>query len=124
MTEELSGSRSSSSEFSDKVLEELERLTVQDLLDEQADEFVILSMLETNGVAHVGVSRVDVVAAKARKLLGEYQDVMPEELPKALPPRRGVEHVIEVLPGQVPPAANYHRIPKSWDDELKVVKSD
>ena len=34
------------------------------------------------------VPNVDVVvAAEAIKLLEEYQDVMPEELPKVLPPR-------------------------------------
>jgi hypothetical protein len=66
------------------------------------------------------ISKVDTVAAaEAAKLMEEYAGVMPEELPKTWPPRRGVQHVIEVIPGQVPLAANYHRIPKSWDDALQ-----
>ena len=65
-------------------------------------------------------SKVDTVAAaEAAKLMEEYAGVMPEELPKTWPPSRGVQHVIEVIPGQVPLAANYHRIPKSWDDALQ-----
>jgi transposase InsO family protein len=108
-------STSSNEELPEKVLKELSDMTVQDLFHEHQDEF-ICSLLEDIG----DVPKVDVVvAAEAVKLLEEYQDVMPEELPKVLPPRRGVEHVIEVVPGQVPPAANYHRIPKSWDDELQ-----
>jgi DNA-directed RNA polymerase subunit H (RpoH/RPB5) len=106
---------SSNEELPEKVLTELSELAVQDFFDEHDDEFV-LSMLEDI----VDVPNVDVVvAAEAAKLLEEYQDVMSEELPKVLPPRRGVEHVIEVMPGQVPPAVNYRRIPKSWDDELQ-----
>ncbi|XP_070039913.1 uncharacterized protein [Nicotiana tomentosiformis] len=37
------------------------------------------------------------------KLLEENKDVMPEELPKHLPPRREVDHKIELEPGAKPP---------------------
>lgn len=32
------------------------------------------------------------------QLLEEYKDVFPNELPKALPPIRGVEHQIDLVP--------------------------
>jgi len=33
------------------------------------------------------------------KVLEEFKDVMPVELPKRLPPRREVDHAIELEPG-------------------------
>ncbi|XP_059437724.1 uncharacterized protein LOC132170646 [Corylus avellana] len=46
-------------------------------------------------------------------LLEEFEDVMPPELPKTLPPRRNVDHRIELLPGSTPPArAPYRMSPK------------
>ncbi len=33
-----------------------------------------------------------------KQVLNEFSDVMPEELPKDLPPRRRVDHAIEVMP--------------------------
>jgi hypothetical protein len=38
------------------------------------------------------------------ELLEEFEDVMPSELPKTLPPKRVVDHKIEILPGSTPPA--------------------
>ncbi|XP_015084310.1 uncharacterized protein LOC107027747 [Solanum pennellii] len=47
------------------------------------------------------------------ELLKQYADVMPPELPKKLPPRRDIDHKIELLPGTVAPAqAPYRMAPK------------
>lgn len=35
-------------------------------------------------------------------ILQEYIDVMPPELPKKLPPRRFIDHQIELVPGVKP----------------------
>jgi hypothetical protein len=35
-------------------------------------------------------------------LLDEYIDVFPDELPKALPPKRAMDHRIDLLPGSTP----------------------
>jgi hypothetical protein len=40
-------------------------------------------------------------------LLKEYSDVFPKDLPPGLPPRRDVDHGIDLLPGSTPP----HRAP-------------
>ena len=37
-------------------------------------------------------------------VLAEFRDVMPPELPKHLPPRRTIDHQIELVPGSTPPA--------------------
>jgi len=44
------------------------------------------------------------VLEKVVELLEEFEDVMPSELPKTLPPKRVVDHKIEILPGSTPPA--------------------
>ena len=38
------------------------------------------------------------------KILKEFRDVMPVELPKKLPPRQPIDHKIELLPGKKAPA--------------------
>ncbi|GAV69881.1 gag-asp_proteas domain-containing protein [Cephalotus follicularis] len=44
------------------------------------------------------------------KLLEEFKDIMPLELPDGLPPRRGVDHKIELIPGSRAPAKAPHRM--------------
>ena len=43
-------------------------------------------------------------------VLEKYKDVMPDSLPKSLPPRRMIDHEIELLPGAKPPAKNAYRM--------------
>jgi hypothetical protein len=38
-----------------------------------------------------------------KKLLGEFRDVFPSELPKGIPPSRNLEHKIQIVPGSEPP---------------------
>ncbi|XP_012081555.2 uncharacterized protein LOC105641579 [Jatropha curcas] len=40
----------------------------------------------------------------------EYKDIMPEQLPKIIPPCRDVDHQIELLPGAKPPARAPYRM--------------
>ena len=44
------------------------------------------------------------------EVLEEFGDVMPKELPKTLPPRRAVDHKIELEPGAKPPARPPYRM--------------
>ena len=45
-----------------------------------------------------------------QKLLTEYADVFPEDLPNRLPPDRGVGHTIPLEPGQKPPFRPLYRL--------------
>ena len=45
-----------------------------------------------------------------KKVLKEFKDVMPKELPKRLLPRRNIDHEIELLPGGKPPARAPYRM--------------
>jgi len=50
------------------------------------------------------------VPEKVAELLVEFSDVMPAELPKTLPPRRAVDHKIELMLGSIPPARVPYRM--------------
>jgi len=45
-----------------------------------------------------------VLSPDAAKLVKEYTDVFPEELPDGLPPKRNVDHRINIEPCQKPPS--------------------
>ena len=47
--------------------------------------------------------------SEVEALLEEFKDVLPKELPAGLPPKRGVEHAIELVEGSRPPAAPLRR---------------
>ena len=51
----------------------------------------------------------------AEALLAEFADVFPDKLPPGLPPKRGVEHAIELKPGARPPPVRPLRHQSSKD---------
>ncbi|KAK0606869.1 hypothetical protein LWI29_005470 [Acer saccharum] len=61
----------------------------------------------------------DPMPAKVQAVLNEYKDVMPQELPKKLPPRREVDHQIELEPGAKPPAMAPYRMAPPELEELR-----
>nr|XP_016497969.1 PREDICTED: uncharacterized protein LOC107816746 [Nicotiana tabacum] len=54
-----------------------------------------------------------------QQVLVENKNVMPEELPKRLPPRREVDHQIELIPGAKPPAMGPYRMAPPELEELR-----
>ena len=61
---------------------------------------------------------------KLNKLLQEYSDVFPMDLPNALPPMRAVDHEIQVEKGSQPPSRAPFRLPKPEMDELHAQLSE
>jgi hypothetical protein len=62
-----------------------------------------------------------VTSAKCiKRVLEEFPDVMPDKLLENLPPRRCVDHAIEVMPGVEPPAKAPYRMSHEELKELKV----
>jgi len=53
-------------------------------------------------------------------MLDEFLNVMLEELPNELPPRKQVDHVIKVMVGVVPPAKAPYQMNHEELKELKV----
>ncbi|KAG8367928.1 hypothetical protein BUALT_Bualt16G0123700 [Buddleja alternifolia] len=56
---------------------------------------------------------------KVKKLLREFVDVMPDELPRKLPPKRDIDHEIELVPGTKPPARAPYRMSQPELAELR-----
>ncbi len=78
--------------------------------------------METDVVMFKGVEG-DVVGtpvlAEIPDVLTKYVDLMPDELLKKLPPRRAVDHSIELEPGKEPPAKAPYRLSGPELEELK-----
>ena len=56
-------------------------------------------------------------------VLKEYKDIMPEELPKGLPPIRGIEHQIDFVPGaSLPNRAAYRASPEETKELQRQVQ--
>ena len=70
------------------------------------------SDMETYAMMFKGVEGDEVgtpIPAEISNVLTEYVDLMPNELPRKLPPRHAVDHSIELEPAKQPPArAPYH----------------
>ncbi|XP_039163085.1 uncharacterized protein LOC120290759 [Eucalyptus grandis] len=63
------------------------------------------------------------VPTKAAQILDSFKDVMPSELPKKLPPKREVDHRIELVPDARPPAmASYRMAPPELEELRKHLK--
>ncbi|XP_078436415.1 uncharacterized protein LOC144707176 [Wolffia australiana] len=54
-----------------------------------------------------------------RDVLQEFAGVMPVQLPAKLPPRRDVDHEIELLPGTRPPTRTPYKMPPAYLEELR-----
>ncbi|KAM3344010.1 hypothetical protein P3S68_026101 [Capsicum galapagoense] len=66
-----------------------------------------------------GCQEAELVPSSVQCVLKENKDVMPEELPKRLPPRREVDHEIELVPGAKPPAMTPYRMSPPELEELR-----
>ncbi|KAI5343302.1 hypothetical protein L3X38_011178 [Prunus dulcis] len=62
---------------------------------------------------------VQPVPKAVEAILKEFAMVMPKELPKTLPPRREVDHVLELEPGAKPPAKAPYRMAPPELEELR-----
>ena len=61
----------------------------------------------------------DPLEASRRRVLHDFADVMPDELPAGLPPSRDVDHKIELVPGATPPSRPTYSLSASETVELK-----
>jgi len=61
---------------------------------------------------------------EAQKLLKEFADVFPDTLPNELPPKRSIDHLIELTPGAEPPSRSPYRLSYVETNELKKQLTD
>jgi hypothetical protein len=57
--------------------------------------------------------------ARTKKVIEEYRDVFPDDLPKQLPPARKIQHRIELEMGSTPTSRGVYRMSPTELDELK-----
>ena len=84
-------------------------------LSEKCNMLVMQAGEAGNGVT----KKVELVPKCVEDVLKRYQDVMPEDLPNELPPRREVDHKIEVKSGIEPPSKAPYRLSQKELEELK-----
>lgn len=60
----------------------------------------------------------------AKEIVEEFKDLFPEDLPRRLPPKREVDHKIELIPGQTPPSRAPYRMSPKEMKELKLQLDD
>ena len=56
---------------------------------------------------------------EAQKLVKEFKGIFPEELPKVLPPKRSIDHRIDLVPGAQPVSQPIYRMSATELKELK-----
>ena len=59
------------------------------------------------------------VRGELSRILEEYGDVFPEKLPYGPPPKRMIDHEIEVVPGSEPPHKSPYRLSNAEMEELR-----
>ena len=79
------------------------------------NEVTYLAALKEDPIDHMG----DYMPREVKKVLDEFKEVMPPELPKKLPPRREEDHKIELESGAKPPSIGPYRMAPPELEELR-----
>jgi hypothetical protein len=64
-------------------------------------------------------TRVDDLPDEIQELLGEFVDIIVDELPRSLPPMRSVSHHIDLIPGASLPNKAAYRLTPQENEEVK-----
>jgi hypothetical protein len=64
-------------------------------------------------------TRVDDLPGEIQQLLGEFADIIVDELPRSLPPMRSVSHHIDLIPGASLPNKAAYRLTPQENEEVK-----
>lgn len=97
----------------------LNLVSLDQMLEQQ---FVVMAREEQ--VGHKGEVVQQPLPKEIQEVLAKYKDVLTNELPKKLPPRREVDHKIEVIPGAEPPSKAPYRLNQKELMELKKQLND
>ncbi|CAH1769080.1 12279_t:CDS:2, partial [Entrophospora sp. SA101] len=70
-------------------------------------------------LANITDEKFSTMVPEVKTLVQEFSDVFPENLPDHLPPKRNVDHAIELIPGSEPPSRPIYRMSFDEMNELK-----
>ncbi len=65
---------------------------------------------------------VENAGSKIAEIKGDFADVFSDSLPKGLPPRRAIEHTIDIVPGSRPTARPAYKISFAEQAESDIVR--
>ena len=82
----------------------------------KAGNELLLVLVQDNDVQ---MNTLSVDSGEAKKLLAQFCDVFPDDLPSGLPPKRDVDHRIELVSGSDPPSRPTYRMSPAELNELK-----
>lgn len=74
---------------------------------------------EPDWLEQMALMTISATNQRFQKILEEYKEVFPEELPKGLPPKRSIDFEIELVPGAMPPCKAPYRLSLEEREELK-----
>ena len=75
---------------------------------------------ELNAILELDDAKIETpFPREVKDILVEFEDIFPKELPAGLPPKRAVDHKIDLLPGTEPPHRAPYRMSTQALDELK-----
>jgi hypothetical protein len=86
---------------------------------ESGNELFLALIEEILSVNNINKHQDDDDDDDTKEILKEFKDVFPNDLPKGLPPKRHVDHKIELLPEATPPSKATYRLSFKELDELK-----
>jgi hypothetical protein len=88
------------------------------------EQMVVVVRMEQVQGTHGEVRRDGPLSKHIREVLAKYKDVLTNELSQELPPKREVDHKIEVIPGSEPPSKAPYRLNQKELFELKKQLND
>src|SRR6202051_3891419 len=103
------------SEHSSRSIEVVSALQIK--REVQKGEQLYLALV-TPGASTSSDSKLS-MSDNAKAIISEFKDVFPEDLPSGLPPKRDIDHRIDLVPGQAPPSRPTYRMSQPEMDELK-----
>ena len=83
-----------------------------------------LNEFEANGIAFLLLAKEVLedqqdVSNEAKALLENFSEVFPIKLPSGLPPKRSIQHHIDLVPGASLPNLPHYRMPPKEHEELQ-----
>ena len=83
-----------------------------------------INHINTNNSQQLPNENENALQSVRARVLQKYKDVFPDDLPKELPPRRHIEHSIDLIPGSSPPSKQPYKMSPKELDELKKIIDD
>ena len=80
---------------------------------------VVLNQVDVDGNKNDLETLVTELPLPAQGLITEYKELFPKELPPDLPPKRHIEHRIDLIEGAKPPSTEMYRMSEYELTELK-----